>query len=75
MINDKVDNILRAVNVVDLEGIKEVKIDVKDLITLRNYIWNLGERLANAERSLGLEQARNLSNNIRGFNTYKKGLT
>lgn len=74
MSNDKVNNILRAVNTVDLEGIKEVKIDVKDLIILRNYIWNLDERLKDAHRGLQLEQAISLSNNVRGFNEYKRGI-
>jgi len=38
---NQVENIKRAVRLVDLEGLKEITVDIKDMVLLVNYINTL----------------------------------
>ena len=51
----KVDNILKAINMADMDGVKQVTVDIDDLLVLRETINNL--RLHNANLRADLEIA------------------
>lgn len=60
----KVDNILKAINMADMDGVKQVTVDIDDLLILRETINNLRLRNANLRADLEIAIAKSFLKEI-----------
>ena len=55
---NELENLLKAINLADLEGIKRVTVDVKDLLLLKSIIKDQDKSLAKAQREISILEAK-----------------
>lgn len=55
---NELDNLLKAINLADLEGVKSVTIDVKDLLLLKSIIKDQDKSLTKAQREISVLEAK-----------------
>ena len=60
----KVDTILKAINMADMDGIKQVTVDISDLLVLRETINALRLRNANLRADLEIANAKVVLNGL-----------